>query len=110
MSGDSGDDAADPPAWKSNIGRHAIDAEKFPHSDPLLVLGIANTQGPRAALFRELRPLLDLLAGVRRPVVVLLESARYGVVRGLDLVLSHLTCENGIDDAIVDPSLVRTGV
>jgi hypothetical protein len=30
LSGDSGDDAADPPAWKSNIGRHAIDAEKFP--------------------------------------------------------------------------------
>ena len=29
LSGDRGDEAADPPAWKSNIGRHAIDAENF---------------------------------------------------------------------------------
>ena len=68
LSEDRGDDAADPPAWKSNIGRHAIDAENFPHSDPLLVLGIANTQGPRAAKFRKVRPFLVILAGVRRSV------------------------------------------
>ena len=29
LSEDGVEDAADPPAWKSNIGRHAIDAENF---------------------------------------------------------------------------------
>ena len=32
LSEDRGDAAADPPAWKSNIGRHAIDAENFHNS------------------------------------------------------------------------------
>ena len=91
---------------KYRVPRHR--RGKFPHSDPLLILVVANTQGPRAAKFREFRPFLVLLAGVRRlvPVVVLFEAARHGVVRGLDLVLRDLARENGIVEAIVEPNLL----
>ena len=94
---------------KYRVPRHR---RKFPHSDPLLVLGIALAQRPGAALFREQRPFLVVLAGVRRrvPVVVLFEAARHGVSRDVDLVLRHLARENGIIEAIFEPSLVPTGV
>ena len=96
---------------KYRVPRHR---RKFPHSDPLLVLGIALAQRPGAALFRKFRVLLELLAGDRRKgvivLVLIIKAVRHGGDRGFNLVLRHFSRENGIDEAILEPNLLGAGV